>query len=514
MGKFKTQVLIVGAGPTGLMAANQLMRFGIDFIIVDTKEGPTLESRAILTTARSLEIYEQMGLSDEVVNNGKVMTSFKLMKRGKVRGTVEVGEIGKGMTAFGFILAFEQFKNEKILSDQLDKNGQSVWWSTTYIKMLEYKETVRAIVNRDGKEIEIESEYIIGAEGARSRIRHELDFTFKGGTYEQKFFVVDTEVKSEIPLNDLMIAPGKKNFCAIMPLTGDDNKRIIGTLPRKFSNKEDVTFKDIQDVVKNTLGMPISFEKVNWFSIYKLHHRAVDHFSEDRVFLAGDAAHIHSPAGGQGMNTGLQDAYNLCWKLAMVLKGHSPQKLLKTYNEERMPFAKWLLKFTDRGFTILTSQNIFVKFFRTFVALPMGAIMMKKDRLRRYAFPTIAQIGYSYQPHSLALDASDQNNSFNAGDRFPYFPEDNLYHKLNNPGFHLIHIGPNEMDVSLKDSIREEFSGPLFFVEDQNIEKWKKLGVNNEMFILVRPDNYITFISDLPDKEQLNDYLKKVGLKA
>lgn len=510
----QTDVLIVGAGPTGLMAANQLSRFGIDFIIIDSKTGPTVESRAILVTARSVEIYQQMGLADEVVGNGKIMTAFHLFSGGRSRGEVQIGAVGKEQTEFGYMLAFEQYKNEALLSKQLDDKGQSVLWEHEYIRMLEHKSLVKAVVMHKGQEITIESKYIIGCEGARSPIRHELDFTFKGGTYEQKFFVADTKIDSELDINRLIISPGRENFCALMPISGDDSLRIIGTLPRKYSKNEDVTFRDIEDVVKRTLKVPIKFTEVNWFSIYKLHHRAVDHFSEGRVFLAGDAAQIHSPAGGQGMNTGLQDAYNLCWKLAMVIKGHASEKLLKTYNEERMPFAKWLLKFTDRGFTVMTSRNWFVKFFRRFLMFPLAGIFMKRERFREFGFKTLSQTGYSYKDHSLSIDSSTPDLLFYAGDRFPYFKEDNLYPKMTSPSFHLVHVGTKPMSDDHINGFKDSFTGDLDIVEDPNIEKWKKLGVTDELILLVRPDNYIAYIADTYDQEQFEEYLKKTGLKA
>ncbi|MCB9223318.1 MAG: FAD-dependent monooxygenase [Crocinitomicaceae bacterium] len=509
-----TDVLIVGAGPTGLMAANQLERFGIDFIIIDSKSGPTVESRAILVTSRSIEIYQQMGLSDQVVNNGKKVTSFNLFTNGKVRGEVQIGELGKEQSEFSYLLAFEQFKNEKLLSERLDNLGKSVLWEHEYLKMLEYENKVTAMVRHQGEEFVIEAKYIIGCEGAKSPIRHELDFSFRGGTYEQKFFVADTVMEAEIGSDKLIVSPGKENFVALMPETNAHTYRVLGTLPSKFNKKDDVTFNDIKETVKKTLNLQIDFKEVNWFSIYKLHHRAVDHFSEGRVFLAGDSAHIHSPAGGQGMNTGLQDAYNLCWKLAMVLKGQAPERLLRTYNEERMPFAKWLLKFTDRGFTFMSSRNIFIRVFRKLFGLPMAGILMKREKIRKLAFKTVSQIGWSYNEHSIAEDTSTPELEFYAGDRFPYFIQDNLYLKLTEPAFHLVHIGTNPLSEADWNGFKETFTGDLILVEDPIIEKWNSLGVTNELIILVRPDNYIAYIADGYDQQQLNEYLKKVGLKA
>ncbi|UKN02752.1 FAD-dependent monooxygenase [Paracrocinitomix mangrovi] len=513
MNDITTDVLIVGAGPTGLMMANQLARFDINFTIIDLKDGPTVESRAIAVTARSMEIYQQMGLADEVLSNGKRMESFSLYRNGKAKAEVKIGEIGKGLTDFSYMLAFEQYKNESLLYKHLQAQGKEVMWQTKFIELKEYKEKVIALAEKDGDKFEIKAKYVVSCEGARSIVRRQLDFSFKGGTYEQKFFVADAKVDWKEGYNKLIISPSQYNFCAFMPLSGDENYRIIGTIPRKLNKVQELTFDHLSEVVKKTMKIPMEFKEVNWFATYKLHHRAVDHFSEDRVYLAGDAAHIHSPAGGQGMNTGLQDAYNLAWKMAFVLKGQSPEKLLNTYDEERMPFAKWLLKFTDRGFTLMSSTNWFYRFARKFIALPLAARMFKNSKVRPRIFKTVSQTGYSYVDANMSIDASDDELLFDAGDRFPYFQDDNLHLKMKSAGFSMVHIHSSPMTDEQKDILKASFHLPIEVIEDQNTEKWKALGVVNEMFILVRPDNYIAFISNEVEEKQMSEYLEKVGLK-
>lgn len=504
-----TRVLIVGAGPTGLMAANQLMRFGIDFIIVDTKEGPTKESRAIAVTARSLEIYQQMGLAQDAISNGKTMTSFNLYSQGKPRAQVKIGEIGKGLTEFSYMLAFEQSKNESLLCQNLTSNDRNIHWEHEFIELIDHDQKINALVKNNNKEINIHAQYVIGCEGANSPIRRQLNFSFKGGTYEQKFFVADTVVNWNLGYDKLIVSPGDQNFCAFLPMTDEGSYRIIGTLPLAYSDSEDITFRDIEDVIINTIGVELKFESVNWFSIYKLHHRSVDHFSEGRVFLAGDSAHIHSPAGGQGMNTGLQDAYNLCWKLALVLKNQAKPSLLDTYNEERLPFAKWLLNFTDRGFTLMTSTNWFVKVFRKYVALVVAGIVLQSGKIRPLVFKTISQIGYSYSGLTLSISESRQNLSFKAGDRLPYFSEANIYSLFTAPSYNLLHISLTAMDDDMVGKIKTTFQFEVEIVEEKITDKWTKLGVKNELFILVRPDNYMAYIFDQFDEIKINRYLIK-----
>ncbi|MFI5203755.1 MAG: FAD-dependent monooxygenase [Flavobacteriales bacterium] len=503
-----TQVLIIGAGPTGLMAANQLMRFGIDFIIVDSKSGPTKESRALLVTARSLEIYDQMGLAQTAIERGKRVESINLINSGKHRAEVKIGEIGKGLSDFSYVLAFEQSKNEELLHENLVKHGKQVMWGHEFVELTEYKTEINASAKSNTGGIRIRAQYLIACDGARSPVRHKLNFSFKGGTYQHKFFVADTKLIWDKSYDKLVVSPGNHSFCAFLPLYGDKNYRVLGTLPKEYSTREDITFADLETVIKKTIGVPLEFEKVNWFSTYQLHHRAVSHFSEGRVFLAGDSAHIHSPAGGQGMNTGLQDAYNLCWKMALVLQKKSNVALLDTYNEERLPFAKWLLKFTDRMFSMMTSENWFIRFFRKYIALRTAGLMLSSIRIKRSAFITVSQIGYSLRKSSLSKNFSRQKPGFKAGDRFPYLKDENIYSLLTGSTFHLIHINETPLDTDMREKIKSVFPFEVHIIEIKPTVGWKNLGVHRELFILVRPDNYIAYLSDTFDLASMRSYLK------
>ena len=498
---FVTDVLIVGAGPTGLMAANQLQRFGIDFMVIDGKAGPTLESRAIAVTARSLEIYQQMGLSDEVVANGTRMNSFHLYTEGKQRAVVKIGEIGKGLSDFSYLLAYEQYKNEKLLYRTLQENGKEVQWETSFEKLIGFENKIICEARQKQEIIQIEARYLIACDGARSPIRHQLNIPFEGGTYENKFYVADTLLKWDLGYDKLIVSPADRNFVGFFPLKEKNAYRVLGTLPDDQRDNEHITFQEIDATIKETIGVPLQFEKVNWFSIYKLHHRCVSTFRKGNVFLAGDAAHIHSPAGGQGMNTGLQDAYNICWKLAFVLKQWAKPAILDTYNEERLPFARWLMKFTDRGFKIMTSDSRWIIFLRKYVALRIAGLFLKAPILKRIAFRTLSQTGLSYEDYSLAMNLSSQKLKFKAGDLLPYMRtgDGQSINKLfTAPGFHLLHVAPEPFDAIHLKEISSHFPFPTSYVWLPIAPSWKAFGVKKPLLILVRPDNYILFTADLP----------------
>ncbi|HUR31764.1 MAG TPA: FAD-dependent monooxygenase [Saprospiraceae bacterium] len=506
-----TDVIIIGAGPTGLMAANQLARFGCDFIILDSKKGPTVQSRAIAVTSRSLEIYEQMGLADEVVQNGQRIESFHFFSGGKQRGKVVLGEMGKGLSDFNYLLGYEQSKNEELLYHNLQKQGKEVLWETSFVEITEFEEKV-VVVAKSEEQLIIHAKYLIACDGAGSPVRHQLKLAFEGGTYENKFFVADTVLKWQLSYTGLIISPSDQNFVAFFPMKGASNYRVLGTLPDKFSQDDTITFRDIEKTVLETIGIPIQFEKVNWFSIYKLHHRRVDDFRKGNIFLAGDAAHIHSPAGGQGMNTGLQDAYNIAWKLSLVLRGITHEKLLDTYEEERLPFAKWLMSFTDRGFNLMTSDNRVIAFMRKNLASKLIGLFVNISFARRLGFKTVSQIGYSYHNMSLSGSATRQKLKFKSGDRLPYVLDErgkSLYHVFTKPSFYLLHIGSTALKADLIDDTKKTFGLPIDVVEN-NSAGWINLGVKKELFIWIRPDNYIFFLDDVLDVDKVRHHLKSV----
>jgi 2-polyprenyl-6-methoxyphenol hydroxylase-like FAD-dependent oxidoreductase len=499
-------VIIIGAGPTGLMAANQLARFNINFLIVDSKDGPTEQSRAIVITARSMEIYQQMGISHTAIDEGRFITEFAIFVKGKEKATAQVGEFGKGQTDFSYLLAFEQSKNESLLVRNLAAYNKEVCWNTELediIQQPDHIEVALKNLSAAGQSIEKASAtYIIGCDGASSRVRHQLNFSFKGGTYEQQFYVADTKLQWQEGFNKLILCPSRKNFCGFFPMAGSNTHRIIGTVPKALNDKTDLGFADLEKIIKGTIGFPMEIEAMNWFSVYKLHHRSVESFKKGDIFLAGDAAHIHSPAGGQGMNTGLQDAYNLCWKLALVIKNIANEKILETYNEERLPFAKWLLKFTDRFFGIMTSSNMIISGFRNNILPSLLKFAFKKPFIRKTMFRTLSQIQWSYEDCSVSQNRSAQKLKFTAGDRLPYvlINNESVYQLLKAPAIHLLVIG--DVETSFPSA---EFVKPISL----GIEEWKIFGVSKPLYILVRPDNYIGLIADEMNEGILNKYLQQ-----
>lgn len=502
-----TEVIIIGAGPTGLSLACQLIRHGVDFVIIDTKENTTPFSRAIGVQARTLEIYDQMGTADKLIALGKPAEKVRMIEGGFVRGEAVLKNIGSGMSAYPFMLVVEQGKHEKLLYEYIREHGRDVHWQTGLESFTQDDSGVVATVkSADGNVETINAKYLVGCDGAKSLVRHTLGLTFEGDTVGRLFYVADVQVNWEFPHDALQICLAKQTLTAFFPMVGENRYRILGTFPEGREAVEgDILYEEIERQIQLDTEMELDISHVNWFSVYKVHSRAVNKFSEGRCFVAGDAAHIHTPAGGQGMNTGIQDGYNLAWKLAMAVNGNADATLLDTYNEERLRNAHHLLRTTDRLFELGASDEWFISFVRTHIFPHVLGFALSLDAVKNAIFPLVSQIGINYADSSL----SETKGSFSvkAGDRMPWFAIDgaSIYDLLRTPKFHLLAFG--DMDPA----IDERFSSIL---DSQQLaigpEVSKAFGTDGPFVVLLRPDNYIGLISNDLNAGVVNEYLGRV----
>jgi 2-polyprenyl-6-methoxyphenol hydroxylase-like FAD-dependent oxidoreductase len=509
----KTDVVIVGAGPTGLSLACQFIRYGVDFRIVEKNEAITPYSKAIGVQARTLEIYEQIGLGREAVGQGAVARRARLLVGGEVRGEIDFSNIGEGLSPYPFVLMLEQSKNERLLYDYLRGHGKDVLWKTELETFSQTEAGVTAQVKlADGTSQIIEAKYLAGCDGAKSPVRHALGLEFAGSTFERMFYVADAQVEWELGHDALNVCLSKETFAVFFPLKGERRYRIVGVFPEEFAGEEgEVLYEEIEARVKGEVKIPLDIHDVEWFSTYKVHTRHVSRFSEGRCFLAGDSAHIHSPAGAQGMNTGIQDGYNLAWKLALVLKGRAGEKLLATYNEERLENAKHLLKTTDRMFQFAASPEWFIEFLRTNVFPYVANFALGLDAVKHFIFPLISQTGINYRHGSLSRHAGDEDFEVKAGDRMPYFLVDgeSVYDRLRRPKFHLLLFsdaqGPAQASRAELESRYAELVD--FHIVPLNRQVAEAFGADEPFQLLLRPDNYVGFISTETSPDVLRAYL-------
>ena len=508
----KTDVIIIGAGPTGLALACQFIRYGIDFVIVDKKETTTPFSKAIGVQARTLEIYEQIGLADKLIERGAIAEKARMVIGGKIRGEATFREFGSGMSPYPFVLIVEQGKHEALVYDFIRSQGRDVEWQTELQSFTQDDSSVRAVVRKAGGEAKtIEAKFLVGCDGAKSPVRHSLGLTFEGSTFERMFYVADVDIDWAFDHDAVTVMPLKSNLLAFFPMSGDRQWRIVGTFPEEFAKDEgEVLYEEIEEQIKRDSELDLDITAVNWFSTYKVHTRHVNRFSEGRCFLAGDAAHIHTPAGAQGMNTGIQDAYNLAWKLAMVLRGAVKDEILASYNEERLENAQNLLETTDRFFNLVASPEPLLTFLRMHVFPYVAGVAFSLDAVKKFLFPRVSQIGINYRGHSLSDHNGDADFDIKAGDRFPYFTVDgsSVFDRLREPKFHLLSFadGLGEVDG---DGLDTKFNS---IVDRHRIQIDSRIaeifGTDKSFNALLRPDNYIATISQDTSLAPVEKYLE------
>jgi 2-polyprenyl-6-methoxyphenol hydroxylase-like FAD-dependent oxidoreductase len=504
-------IIIVGAGPTGLMLANQLTRFGIDYIILDQKAGPTDQSRALVVHARSMEIYQQMGLSDQVLVDGQQNGGITLYRNGKQTGSVNLINVGENKSPFPFMMMYEQSKNETLLYNNLLAQNRSVQWNTTINSITKENDSYSLKATQSNNDIIFQCKYLIACDGSKSIVRDFSQVPFTGGTYEDVFYVTDTHVNAGLTSERLSLFLSNRSITMFFPIKGDYRFRVLGVLPKEYYKRNDIPFEEIMNNIKTEIQKPMDFYDTNWHSTYKLHHKKVTHFSKDNIFFAGDAAHVHSPAGGQGMNTGLQDVYNLAWKLALVQKGKAAQELLATYHEERNPVAEQLLKTTDKLFSAIISDNFYHTILRLYIVPFFVPLVTKLRFVRRLMFLTVSQIQISYLSSSLSKGKA---RKIKGGMRLPYFfvtqndtaisIYDLIKEKAINPFTILVYNTPADSFVELNTSFFNLLPIEVNKTNDANL---KKIGLPNSFVIVVRPDNYIAYISTKVNANELRNFI-------
>src|SRR6516225_6606837 len=412
-----SDILIVGAGPTGLVLALWLTKLGVKVRILDKTVEPGTTSRALAVQARTLELYRQLNLADAVVKHGHKVPAVNLWVKGEPAARLPFEKIGSDLTPYAFLQIFPQDQHERLLIERLEALGVSVERRTELVSFAdESGRMIARLSGLEGREETCEASCIAGCDGARSTVRETIGTGFPGGTYQQVFYVADVEAAGPPVDGELHVDLDEADFLAVFPLAGQGRARLIGTVRDERAGRADtLKFEDVSDRAIEHLKVDV--RKVNWFSTYHVHHRVAEHFRKGRAFLVGDAAHIHSPAGGQGMNTGIGDAINLAWKLAWVLAGNAPDKLLDSYEEERISFAHRLVKTTDRVFTLATAEGKLADIIRTRLVPTIFPALVKFGVFREFLFRTVSQIMINYRHCALS---EGRAGAVHGGDRLPW----------------------------------------------------------------------------------------------
>jgi 2-polyprenyl-6-methoxyphenol hydroxylase-like FAD-dependent oxidoreductase len=499
-------VLIAGAGPTGLVLALWLTKLGVRVRIIDKTAEPGTTSRALAVQARTLEFYRQVGFADAVVAGGVKIANVNLWVKGRRAARAPLTRIGEGLTPYPFALVFPQDAHERLLIERLASLGVRVERQTELLKFAQNDGGVAATLRRgDGKEEYCEAAYLAGCDGASSIVRRQLGVDFPGGTYTGLFYVADGEGTGQAADGDLHADIEDADFLLLFPLKGQGRVRLVGTvrdLPE--GNQGKLTFADVQG--KAIANLAINIEKVNWFSTYRVHHRVANHFRDGRAFLLGDAAHVHSPVGGQGMNTGIGDAVNLAWKLAAVLKKDAPASLLDTYEPERIAFARQLVATTDRAFALVTRRGAIARFVRTRIVPRVAPLFFRVPRARRLMFRTVSQTQVNYRNGALSAGIA---GSVHGGDRLPWVDlasGDDNFAPLTSLDWQAHIYG--EVQPGIRAACAELRLPLHAFPWEPGM---RRAGLRNAALYLIRPDGYVALAEPRADPERLRQYFRERG---
>jgi 2-polyprenyl-6-methoxyphenol hydroxylase-like FAD-dependent oxidoreductase len=502
----ETDVLIVGAGPTGLVLALWLTHLGVKLRIVDKAAAPGATSRALALHARILEFYDQIDLAREVVDRGLRMQAANLWVTGEQKGRIVLGDMGQGISSFPYALIFPQDEHERLLIDRLGALGIAVERPTELTGFEDNGARVAAHLRRpDGSAEVVEASFIAGCDGTHSTVRDVLKVGFSGGTYSHIFYVADVEATGRAMNGELNVGLDEAEFVAIFPLKGAGRARFIGTVKREAEARRNLTFDDVSTRLITRLDIKV--ERVNWFSTYHVHHRVAGHFSKGRAFLLGDAAHIHSPVGGQGMNTGIGDAINLAWKLAMVVRKSAVVGLLDSYEPERIAFARRLVATTDRAFQFINRDGAVARFVRVRLVPLLLPALFGFRAMRRLMFLTISQTNVNYRGSALSVGSAGR---VQAGDRLPWVRQqdgtDN-FASLRSLDWQAHVYGEAHAEIT-----RACAQAGLSLHRSPWSGAAGKAGIARDAFYLVRPDGYVGLATANDAPTALRAYQARLGL--
>jgi 2-polyprenyl-6-methoxyphenol hydroxylase-like FAD-dependent oxidoreductase len=540
-------VIIAGAGPTGLMAALLLQKCGISVRIFDKGEQQAHESRAFALQARSLEILQSIGIADEFIREGLIAPGLKLYVNSNYAAIMPIDDIGDTDSPYSFILMLPQSHIEKIMIDALAKLGILVERNSELTTFTQNETGVTVTLNQQAQTNTCSAKYLIGADGAHSTVRSVLGLTFAGSSYPQNFMLADCSIAWPLEYSYIKLFMRKNYLGIYFPIKGTSVGRVIAVVPNSGNEQdsaaagvattaEPLTLPEVEKTFQQATGMDVKLSDPIWVARYRIHHRSVNKYREGRVFVAGDAAHIHSPAGGQGMNTGLQDAANLAWKIALSVQGHGGNELLDTYNAERWPVGQKLLHFTDRLFSSLTLQNTTTAMLRNFIVPLVLKTVTRIKRCRKKLFNFISELGIRYHTNSFVQDNLSSSGfpaTLSAGHRAPnaiYKRNHDVFDLINNYQFNVLVLSKKGLTEQEINKIAEQLAQlpknvglPLHthfiahsligetpkIIQAESNQVFENYGLSNAKpfgLFLVRPDGYIAYRADQLDISQLAQF--------
>lgn len=524
------EVLIAGAGPVGLALALELQRFGIRFRIVERNAERSTTSKALGLQPRLSEVFAILGIAGKFFARGfdgvRAVNLHTSARKLSIGMRFAHNQAGRDACQPRMII-IPQSVTEEILERSLAERGHVVERRRELIGFSQTADWVDSIVRReDGAEESIRSQFLVSCEGAHSVIRKQAGLTFAGATFPLRFLLADVTIDWDLPDNEVQAWFHRDGSFAALPFGAQKWRLIVECADDLNDAPREVTLELLQElVVERTEKKKVRIRDPLWLSDFRINARMVDQFRDKRVFVAGDAAHIHSPAGGQGIATGIQDATNLAWKLAAFLREGAPVSLLDTYDEERRPIAREVLQRTSAVSSIIFAMNPVARFVREQLLFPI----LRRPFVQRRLFAKLSQLQMNYRRRSLSahFDAPFSRVRVRAGDRTP----DVLFEKagekvslfqLIGSGGMIALLGPGENSREIAGALAALHirafiifpngaeMPPAECLEDLYGDFARLYGAQGPFLYLIRPDGHVALFQRRAEANELARYLKKI----
>lgn len=537
-------VLVVGAGPTGLALAAQLHTIGARFRIIDRSIDRVRDSRALAVQARTLELLETVGLGEALASRGRTSTRLVLHLGSRVVAHVQIGDIGARDTRFPFILFVSQAETEDVLEEYLTRRGVAIERGSELLDFEDRDAHVDCVIcHEHGRHERVRAAWLVGCDGVHSTVRKRAGFSFEGGSYPQEFALGDVDADGPLEvgaINSFVAGGGVAMFFPLgtpapwrviaMRADARERRRDVDRTSSDDSPVSSLTLDELQAIVTRPTDGSVTVRDPVWLTRFRLHHRQITHYRAGRIFVAGDAAHIHSPVGAQGMNTGIQDAWNLGWKLALVARGAANPRLLDSYEAERWPVGRFLLRYTDRVFGTFIgaiSTGRIATWVREKIVARILPRLLDSARLRKTAFRFVSELGIHYRNSPAVREAEPRlRHGPRAGNRLPdarlaLDGESLALQRVVGARLTLLLCGEvgvwdaqrlaafarrRKKLITVYHLTRRPSSGALV---DESGEALMMLGVRDVAQYLVRPDGYIAFRCGGSDLDHMEAYLSE-----
>lgn len=510
-------VLVVGAGPVGLVAAAELARHGVPVRIIDKLSAPTEESRAIAMHARSLDMLARMGIVETLIATGIKARGMEFHSGGKELFRVPIDEVD---AAYPFSLNTPQTETERVLTEHLRSLGVTVERAVKLTGLSQEADAVQVgLQHGDGTAEELTVAWVIGADGAHSTVRRLVGGKLKGKFVGERFLLGDVDAEHHLdpasmytffsPDGPVLAMPMRHGRMRVMAQVHDAPGTPLNLHP---------SLDELRAIVDGRGVNAITLVRAHWLTSFELHHAQVHQYRWGRVFLAGDTAHIHSPAGGQGMNTGMQDAFNLAWKLAAVIDGHAGETLLDSYHAERHPVAKTMIEATDRLSKVGTLAGLPQR-----IRNAMLKVLSHVGPFPRAMAEWVAEVNVGYRGSPIVIGHGGCNAKISAGGHFPYLGDNDVQRQLCAAwglGHTTVTVAgagaiPASMDQHGRQVLVTDTDTPVagydIVIADPQQTLAHRLGLPDGGRVVVRPDTYIGAVSALHDPTTVSEYFATIA---